>query len=89
MTVVRVPEGIDEAELRQALVSRHGLEISAGIGRLAGRVWRIGLMGAACSAQHIVKCVQALDEELGRRGFRVTGDGQAAALAVLENNHTS
>ncbi|MDA3960332.1 MAG: aminotransferase class V-fold PLP-dependent enzyme [Planctomycetota bacterium] len=53
LTTVKLPPGIDEAAIRSALLTQHGIEIGAGLGPLAGQVWRIGLMGGnAC--QHSV-----------------------------------
>ena len=45
MNLVGVPEGIDEARVRMQLLEQFDLEIGAGLGALAGKVWRIGLMG--------------------------------------------
>jgi alanine-glyoxylate transaminase/serine-glyoxylate transaminase/serine-pyruvate transaminase len=49
LNAVRVPEGIDEAVVRQQLLNRFNIEIGAGLGPLAGKIWRIGLMGASSS----------------------------------------
>ena len=39
------PEGVNEAELRNRLMDRYGIEVAGGLGRLAGKVIRIGVMG--------------------------------------------
>ena len=65
LNAVRVPQGVDEARVRAVLLDRHGLEIGAGLGPLAGRIWRIGLMGASCTEHHVALCLEALGDALG------------------------
>lgn len=83
LNTVAVPGGIDDAELRRALLARHNLEIGAGLGALAGKVLRIGLMGYSSRPENIVLCVDALGEELNRLGLAV--DRSAALAAVRES----
>ena len=45
LNAVTVPDGVDEAAIRQRLLADHAIEIGAGLGPLAGKIWRIGLMG--------------------------------------------
>ncbi|GBL04512.1 alanine--glyoxylate aminotransferase family protein [Glaciecola sp. KUL10] len=66
LNVVRIPEGIDDAITRRRLLNEFGLEIGAGLGEFAGRVWRIGLMGSSCSKTNVDKCISALREVLGK-----------------------
>ena len=61
---VTVPEGIDEAAVRSRLLNQFNLEIGAGLGALAGKVWRIGLMGYASRPDNILLCLDALDAVL-------------------------
>ncbi len=65
---VRVPEGLDDAALRGALLHRHGIEIGAGLGSLAGKVLRIGLMGESSTPENVRRLVTALCAELSRLG---------------------
>ncbi len=66
LNTVRFPARVsDEAAVRKALLENHHLEIGAGLGALAGKVWRIGLMGASACPQNVQKCLGALEEELG------------------------
>lgn len=67
INTVRIPDGVNDAAVRAALLNDYGLEISPGLGELAGKVWRIGLMGASCSKRHVALCVSALREVLSRR----------------------
>ncbi|MFO1417356.1 MAG: alanine--glyoxylate aminotransferase family protein [Methylotetracoccus sp.] len=64
LNAVYVPQGIDEAAARGALLNRFGLEIGAGLGALAGKVWRIGLMGFSASPRNVVFCLAALESVL-------------------------
>lgn len=66
LNAISVPEGVDEASVRAALLSDYGLEIGAGLGAMAGKVWRIGLMGHASNPRNVRLCLAALDDVLGR-----------------------
>jgi alanine-glyoxylate transaminase/serine-glyoxylate transaminase/serine-pyruvate transaminase len=66
LNALSVPEGVDEAAVRAILLSDYGLEIGAGLGAMAGKVWRIGLMGHASNPRNILLCVSALEDVLGR-----------------------
>ena len=82
LNMVRVPDGVDEAEVRRRLLVEHDLEIGAGLGALAGDVWRIGLMGYGCRPENVRKCVGALEAVLDRSG------GLEAAEAKLSEEVT-
>ena len=58
---VWVPEGVDEAAARTRLLQEFGLEIGAGLGALAGKVWRIGLMGHSSRPANVALCLSALE----------------------------
>jgi len=61
---VTIPEGVDDATVRSRLLNEFNLEIGAGLGALAGKVWRIGLMGFSSRAENILLCVSALEAVL-------------------------
>jgi len=83
LTTVRVPAGVDEAALRRDLLETYGIEIAGGLGPVAGKIWRIGLMGGACTPRHVLTLLAALDELLAAAGARIErGAGAAAAAAV-------
>jgi alanine-glyoxylate transaminase/serine-glyoxylate transaminase/serine-pyruvate transaminase len=83
---VRVPEGVEEAAVRRDLRERYSIEIGAGIGPLAGRIWRIGLMGASSTPGAIVQLLAALDSVLRTYGYAVSpGCGVAAAARALDD----
>jgi alanine-glyoxylate transaminase/serine-glyoxylate transaminase/serine-pyruvate transaminase len=65
LLAVRVPEGVDEAAIRRSLLLDHGIEISGGLGPLAGQVWRIGVMGVGAMPEPQRRLVSALSALLG------------------------
>ncbi|RTE67768.1 alanine--glyoxylate aminotransferase family protein [Amphritea opalescens] len=80
---VFVPEGIDEAQVRNRLLDDYSLEIGAGLGALAGKVWRIGLMGTACNKKNVLLCLNALENTLSAMGANINlGKAIPAAEAV-------
>jgi len=68
LNAVRVPDGVDEAAVRKHLLEHFNVEIGAGLGPLAGKIWRIGLMGASSSPQLIVLLRGALESALATQG---------------------
>ncbi len=66
LNLVSVPEGVDEAMVRSKLLSEHDIEIGAGLGPLAGKVWRFGLMGHTARTHNVDRCLSALKQVLGR-----------------------
>ena len=66
LNAIAVPDGIDEAAVRAMLLSDYQLEIGAGLGAMAGKVWRIGLMGHSCTPRNVRFCLNALDDVLAR-----------------------
>lgn len=82
---VLIPPGVDDAALRTALLNEFDLEIGAGLGALAGKTWRIGLMGFASNARNVALCLIALESVLQRQGAAITtGRALSAARAVLD-----
>jgi len=80
LNVVQVPEGVDEARVRGRLLEEYQLEVGAGLGALAGKVWRIGLMGHSCNLKNVVLCVGAFETVLANEGAAVEiGVAEAAA----------
>ena len=85
LNAVCVPEGIDEAEVRRRLLKNYSLEIGAGLGDLAGKVWRIGLMGYASRRENILLCLSALGNTLTQLGHKTdAATAVAAACEVLD-----
>jgi alanine-glyoxylate transaminase/serine-glyoxylate transaminase/serine-pyruvate transaminase len=66
LNAVTVPAGVDEAGVRKALLAEDGIEIGAGLGPLAGKIWRVGLMGSGSTEENITRLVSALARLLRR-----------------------
>jgi alanine-glyoxylate transaminase/serine-glyoxylate transaminase/serine-pyruvate transaminase len=71
LNAIRVPEGLDEAAVRKHLLDAFNVEIGAGLGALAGKIWRVGLMGVSSCPQLVVLLTGALENALARQGHRV------------------
>jgi alanine-glyoxylate transaminase/serine-glyoxylate transaminase/serine-pyruvate transaminase len=61
LTSVRVPENVDEAAVRGRLLADYNIEIGGGLGELAGKGWRIGLMGHTARPRNVGAFLSALD----------------------------
>jgi alanine-glyoxylate transaminase/serine-glyoxylate transaminase/serine-pyruvate transaminase len=82
---VTIPTGIDEATVRSRLLNEFNLEIGAGLGALAGKVWRIGLMGHSSRTENIFLCLSALEAILADMGADIhTGVALSAAQAAMK-----
>jgi alanine-glyoxylate transaminase/serine-glyoxylate transaminase/serine-pyruvate transaminase len=68
LNCVKVPGGIDEAAVRKALLADHSIEIGGGLGPLAGKVWRIGLMGESARQENVLAVLAALEQALAKQG---------------------
>ncbi len=88
MNAVYIPEGINDLDVRRRLLADFNLEIGAGLGPLAGKVWRFGLMGYSCRAENVMLCLSALGSVLADMGYPVeVGHAEAAAHAVYAAQH--
>jgi len=84
LNTIRVPAGVEEAAVRKTLLDTYNIEVGAGLGPLAGKIWRVGLMGASSTAQTILQFLAALEGALAAHGHRVPeGAGVAAAGQAL------
>ncbi|WNV04013.1 alanine--glyoxylate aminotransferase family protein [Candidatus Methylospira mobilis] len=61
---VTIPEGVDDAQVRGTLLQRYNLEIGAGLGDLAGKIWRFGLMGHSATPKNVIFALAALESVL-------------------------
>src|SRR5262249_33766515 len=88
MNAVRCPEGVNEAEVRKTLLNEFSIEIGAGLGPLAGKIWRIGIMGYSCRPDNVMLCLSALGSVLSDMGMNVhVGDAEAAAHGAYASMH--
>ena len=83
---ITVPDGVNEAEVRKRLLKDFNLEIGAGLGALAGKVWRIGLMGESACKTNVLLCLGALEAILVDLGASIqSGNALAAAQAIYRD----
>lgn len=83
LNAVLIPDGVDDAAVRKQLLGEFGIEIGGGLGPMAGKTWRIGLMGAACTNRNVLLLLAALERCLSDQGVNVAaGAGVAAANGV-------
>jgi len=83
LNAVSIPDGVDEAAVRGALLGDYNLEIGAGLGAMAGKIWRIGLMGFASNETNVLFCLGALDAVLsGMKAPITSGVAVEAARTV-------
>lgn len=84
LNAVSIPQGVDDALVRSRLLDEYNLELGAGLGALAGKVWRIGLMGHSARAENILLCVGALEAVLSDLGAPIhTGVALSAVQRAL------
>jgi alanine-glyoxylate transaminase/serine-glyoxylate transaminase/serine-pyruvate transaminase len=81
LNAVRVPDGVDEAGVRRKLLEDFSIEIGAGLGPLAGRIWRVGLMGSGSTLSNVLLLLTALEHVLRAGGYRSDSAGAAVAAA--------
>ncbi|MEB3323689.1 MAG: aminotransferase class V-fold PLP-dependent enzyme, partial [Synechococcaceae cyanobacterium] len=79
LTTVRIPEDVDGKAFSRHLLDRFGIEVGGGLGALAGRVWRIGLMGYNSTPENVDRLLSLMESELP--AFR-SADRPVAAAAV-------
>ena len=66
LTAPIIPDTVDEASIRKSLLSEYGIEIAGGFGPLAGKIWRIGLMGESSQETNVLTFLKALEELLAK-----------------------
>ncbi len=64
LNAVKIPEGVDEAAIRMNLLKNHRIEIGAGLGPLAGKIWRIGIMGHTARPDNVKRLLSVLGTQL-------------------------
>lgn len=80
VNTIRIPDGVEDARVRSALLQRYGIEIAGGLAQLKGKIWRVGLMGLTASLSNVLLLLSALDAALADAGYKFPrGAGAAAA----------
>jgi len=86
LNTIRMPAGVDEAAVRRTMLTTYNIEVGAGLGPLAGKIWRVGLMGASSTPQTLLQFLAACEGALASHGHQVPeGAGVAAASAALRS----
>jgi len=84
LTTVSVPDGIEDAKVRRALLNEHDIEIGGGLGEFAGKAWRIGLMGESARERNVFALLSALETILHKEGYEVAfGASLSAAQRAI------
>ncbi|MEW5791696.1 MAG: alanine--glyoxylate aminotransferase family protein [Pseudomonadota bacterium] len=84
LNAIGIPEGVDDAAVRAQLLQDYNLEIGAGLGPMAGKIWRIGLMGYGANPKNVLFCLGALEDVLSRMRAPIErGAALPAAHAAL------
>jgi alanine-glyoxylate transaminase/serine-glyoxylate transaminase/serine-pyruvate transaminase len=64
LNAVIIPKGVDDMKIREQLLLEHDIEIGAGLGPFAGKIWRIGLMGYSAKVSNVERLLDALNKLL-------------------------
>jgi alanine-glyoxylate transaminase/serine-glyoxylate transaminase/serine-pyruvate transaminase len=84
LTTVKIPDGVNDGEVRGALLKRHSIEVGGGLGDLRGKVWRVGLMGESSTEGNVLLFLSALGRILAEQGVQLdTRAGIATASERL------
>jgi alanine-glyoxylate transaminase/serine-glyoxylate transaminase/serine-pyruvate transaminase len=84
LTTISIPEGIEDAKVRRALLNDYDIEIGGGLGEFAGKAWRIGLMGESCREKNVFVLLSALESILSKEGYEVAfGASLSAAQRAI------
>jgi alanine-glyoxylate transaminase/serine-glyoxylate transaminase/serine-pyruvate transaminase len=82
LNAVKIPAGVDDKAVRAQLLNEFGIEIGGGLGPMAGKTWRIGLMGETSSRRNVLLFVAALEACLTAQGAKVDAGASVAAANV-------
>lgn len=82
LNTIRIPDGADDVAVRKTLLNSFGIEIGGGLGALAGKVWRVGLMGHAARERNVFLFLSALETILKTQGVAVKPGALEAASAI-------
>ena len=90
VTAVLVPNGVEDAKVRNQLLDEFNIEIAGGFGPIKGKIWRVGLMGYCSQKANVLLFLAALEKVLGEQGFRApAGAGVAAAIQSYSRAETA
>ena len=84
LNAVRIPEGIEDLKVRKPLLTEFDIEVGAGLGVFAGKIWRVGLMGQSSRRRNVFLFLSALETTLSAEGFIAQPGALDAAAAVYD-----
>ncbi|MBZ2174141.1 alanine--glyoxylate aminotransferase family protein [Schnuerera sp. xch1] len=82
LNAVKIPDEIDDYQVRSYLLDKYGIEIGGGLGDFKGKVWRVGLMGESSKRNNVILLLNALGDALMQQGYKV--DFRLAIEAILD-----
>ncbi len=84
LTTLSIPQGIEDAKVRRALLNGYEIEIGGGLGEFAGKAWRVGLMGESARERNVFALLSALETILSKEGYEVAfGASLSAAQRTI------
>ena len=84
LTTLSIPQGIEDAKVRRALLNVYDIEIGGGLGEFAGKAWRVGLMGESARERNVFALLSALETILSKEGYEVAfGASLSAAQRTI------
>ena len=84
LTTLSIPQGIEDAKVRRALLNDYDIEIGGGLGEFAGKAWRVGLMGESARERNVFALLSALETILSKEGYEVAfGASLSAAQRTI------
>ena len=84
LNAIRIPEGADDLQVRKTLLKEFGIEIGGGLGDLAGKIWRVGLMGHSSCRRNVFLFLSVLETALKSQGVKVRTGSLEAASSIYE-----
>jgi alanine-glyoxylate transaminase / serine-glyoxylate transaminase / serine-pyruvate transaminase len=87
LNAVSIPDGVDDAKVRNRLLEEFDIEIGGGLGVFKGKIWRVGLMGTGSTENNVLLLLAALEKALIAEGFKVKDSGVSAAAAFYSNQY--
>ncbi len=85
LNAICIPDGADDLKVRKSLLNDFGIEIGGGLGDLAGKIWRVGLMGQSSRKKNVFLFLSALESALKAQGVKTTPGALDAASAVYSD----
>jgi alanine-glyoxylate transaminase/serine-glyoxylate transaminase/serine-pyruvate transaminase len=82
LNAIKIPDGVDDLKVRKALLEEFGIEIGGGLGALAGKIWRVGLMGHSSTKRNVFIFLAAMQTILKAEGAKIKNGAIEAADEV-------